>query len=129
MPVADSKLDIPSQKNVAITGLTLIIAILFGLPILLGLIGIILPASGYFPALDKTRLSIDAARDFLVTPGLRLSSWLSLQTGLLATVISLTGSFVILASFSSSKSISFSRQSHPYSFNTRQCHFPMRRKT
>ena len=80
MPVANSKLNIPGQKNIAITGLTLITALLFGLPILIGLIGIILPASGYFPALGKTSLSVDAARDFLVTPGLGLSCWLSLQT-------------------------------------------------
>ena len=70
MPVANSKLNIPSQENIAITVLTVITALLFGSPILLGLIGIIMPASGYFPALGRTNFSIDVAREFLATPGL-----------------------------------------------------------
>ena len=74
MPVANSKLNIPSQENIAITVLTVITALLFGSPILLGLIGIVMPASGYFPALGRTSPSIDVAREFLATPGLALSS-------------------------------------------------------
>ena len=54
MPVENSGLNIQNHQNIAITGLTAITALLFGLPVLLGLIGIILPASGYFPALGKT---------------------------------------------------------------------------
>ncbi len=100
MQVENSRLKIQNHRNIAITGLTAITVLLFGFPVLLGLIGIILPASGYFPALGKTNFSIDAARDFLATPGLWLSSWLSLRTGLLATFISLVGSFFILVSFS-----------------------------
>ncbi len=105
MPVENSGPKIKHRQNITITALTVITALLFGLPVLLGLIGIILPASGYFPALDKNNLSIDAARDFLATPGLGLSSWLSLKTGLLATFISLVGSFIILASFSGSQTM------------------------
>ena len=105
MPVENSRLNIQNHQNVVITGLTAITALLFGLPVLLGLIGIILPASGYFPALGETNLSIDAARDFLATPGLWLSCWLSLKTGLLATFISLVGSFFILVCFFGSQTM------------------------
>ena len=105
MPVENSGLNIQNHQNIAITGLTAITALLFGLPVLLGLIGIILPASGYFPALGKTNFSLDAARDFLATPGLWISSWFSLKTGLFATFISLVGSFIIMASFLGSQTM------------------------
>ena len=103
MPAAISSRTVQNRRNIAITSLTIATALLFGLPVLLGLIGIILPASGYFPALGKTGFSSDAARQFLATPGLGLASWLSLKTGLLATGLSLLGCFVLLAAFTGSK--------------------------
>jgi putative thiamine transport system permease protein len=103
MQVANNRSAIQPRGNIAINGLTALSAVLFGLPVLLGLIGIILPASGYFPALGKTSFSSDAARDFLATPGLGLASWLSLKTGLLASAISLGGCFIILTTFSGSQ--------------------------
>ena len=102
MPVESSRLITQNPKDIVIAGLTTITALLFGLPVLLGLIGIVLPASGYFPALNKTSVSGDAALAFLSTPGLEFASWLSLKTGLLATSISLCGCFIILAAFSGS---------------------------
>ena len=81
------------------TGLTKVTTLLFGLPVLLGLIGIVLPALGYFPALNKTNFSGDAALQFMATPGLWLASWLSLKTGLIATGVSLFGCFIILVTF------------------------------
>ena len=103
MPAANSGPAIRNRQHIAITGLTTLTALLFGLPVLLGLIGIILPASGYFPALGQTGFSNDAARHFLATPGLGLASWLSLKTGLLASAVSLGGCFVILMAFSGSR--------------------------
>ncbi|MDC1294263.1 ABC transporter permease, partial [Candidatus Puniceispirillum sp.] len=103
MPAANSRPAIRNRQHIAITGLTTLTALLFGLPMLLGLIGIILPASGYFPALGQTGFSNDAARHFLATPGLGLASWLSLKTGLLASAVSLGGCFVILMAFSGSR--------------------------
>ena len=103
MPVANSRRAIQNRQHIAITGLTALTALLFGLPVLLGLIGIILPASGYFPALGQTSFSGDAARHFLATPGLGLASWLSLKTGLMASAVSLGGCFIILAAFSGSR--------------------------
>ena len=103
MPVANSRRAIQNRQHIAITGLTALTALLFGLPVLLGLIGIILQASGYFPALGQTSFSGDAARHFLATPGLGLASWLSLKTGLIASAVSLGGCFVILAALSGSR--------------------------
>ncbi|MGA0973577.1 MAG: ABC transporter permease, partial [Candidatus Puniceispirillaceae bacterium] len=93
----------PISSSTSLTALTGLTALLFGLPVLLGLIGIILPAAGYFPALGKTGFSADAAQQFLATPGLIWASWLSLKTGLLATGLSLIGGFIILAGFTGSK--------------------------
>ena len=93
----------PISNSTSLTALTGLTALLFGLPVLLGLIGIILPAAGYFPALGKTGFSADAAQQFLATPGLIWASWLSLKTGLLATGLSLIGGFIILAGFTGSK--------------------------
>ncbi len=72
MPVANSRRAIQNWQHMVITGLTALTALLFGLPVLLGLIGIILPASSYFPALGQTSFSIDAARHFLAHPALGL---------------------------------------------------------
>ncbi|NBP49299.1 MAG: ABC transporter permease subunit [Alphaproteobacteria bacterium] len=93
----------PISSSTSLTALTGLTALLFGLPVLLGLIGIILPAAGYFPALGKTGFSADAAQQFLATPGLIWAGWLSLKTGLLATGLSLIGGFIILAGFTGSK--------------------------
>ncbi|MBL6781282.1 MAG: hypothetical protein ISQ29_05180, partial [Candidatus Puniceispirillum sp.] len=68
--MANRRRAIKNRQHIAINGLTALTALLFGLPVLLGLIGIILPASGYFPAFGQTRFSSDAARHFLATPGL-----------------------------------------------------------
>ena len=100
MPAVISRRNIQSQQNIAISALTAVTILLFGLPVLLGLIGIILPAMSYFPALGKTSFSSNAAQQFLATPGLGLASWLSLKTGLLATCVSVCGCFIILAAFS-----------------------------
>ncbi len=111
MPVANNRTATQKHQNIAVTSLTVVTALLFGLPVLLSLIGIILPAFGYFPVLGKSSFSTEPARLFLATPGLALASWLSLKTGLLATCASLIGSFVILAAFSDTKIMKWLRHS------------------
>ena len=64
------------------------ILVLIIVPILLGLIGAILPAFGYFPPLGGMGLSLAPFQDLARLPGLWQSIWLSLFTGLIATVIS-----------------------------------------
>ena len=75
-----------------ITGLLLI----FCLPIGLGLIGILLPAAGFFPALGQHRITTDAIVAFLTTPGLGNAIFLTLWCGMLATAASLLFSFLLL---------------------------------
>ena len=57
-------------------------------PVCAGLIGTILPAFGYLPALGGDVISIDPWRDLINQPGLGISIRLSLINGLIATLIS-----------------------------------------
>ena len=58
------------------------------MPILIGLIGAILPATGYFPPLGGKAISLKPVIDFFTLPGISHSIWLSFTTGLLATGLS-----------------------------------------
>lgn len=57
-------------------------------PVFAGLIGTVLPAFGYLPALGGGGISIDPWRDLINQPGLGISIRLSLINGLIATLIS-----------------------------------------
>ena len=81
------------------SAIAVLVGALFCLPVILGLAGIILPAFGYFPALGHTNFTLDIAISFLATPGLAPAIWLSLKTGLLATGLSLIGSFILIVCF------------------------------
>lgn len=61
----------------------------FLLPVAAGLVGTLLPAFGYLPAIGGHRLSFDPWRALMAQPGVMTSVQLSLQTGLLATGLSL----------------------------------------
>ena len=61
----------------------------FALPVVAGLVGTGLPALGYLPAIGGEHWSLEPWRVLLQQPGIDASLRLSLQTGLLATVISL----------------------------------------
>jgi putative thiamine transport system permease protein len=56
-------------------------------PVAAGILGVVLPAFGYFPALGRDAPSLDAWRDLAAMPGLARSALLSLGTGLAATAI------------------------------------------
>ena len=60
---------------------------LLTVPVAAGLLGIALPAFGYFPALGGADLSLSPFAMLIDTPGLSRSALLSLSTGLLATAI------------------------------------------
>ena len=62
---------------------------LFLLPVAAGLVGTLLPAFGYLPAIGGEQLSLDAWRALAEQPGVLKSVWLSVQTGVLATTVSL----------------------------------------
>ena len=61
----------------------------FLLPVVAGLIGTLLPAFGYLPAIGGEHLSLAPWRALLEQPGVLTSVRLSLQTGVLATLLSL----------------------------------------
>ena len=62
---------------------------LFLLPVAAGLLGTLLPAFGYLPAIGGEHLSFDPWRALMDQPGVASSVRLSVQTGLLATAFSL----------------------------------------
>ena len=64
---------------------------------LLGVVGVILPAFGYFPALGSEQFNVQAFHAFFAQPSNLKMIQLSFTTGVMATVIAVTGTFVILA--------------------------------
>lgn len=69
------------------------------LPVTFGLLGTLLPAFGYLPALGGQEISLDPFRALFATPGLLSAALLSLVTGLVATVLSLGMTMVFVAAF------------------------------
>jgi len=76
------------------------------LPITFGLLGTLLPAFGYLPALGGNAFSFDPFRNLLATPGLPIASLLSLATGLMATAISLAITLIFVASYAGTPTMS-----------------------
>jgi putative thiamine transport system permease protein len=66
-----------------------IVVLLLTAPILAGLAGTLIPAFGYFPALGGDTFNLDGFRTLLTEPGIWMSVFLSLFTGLAATALSL----------------------------------------
>jgi putative thiamine transport system permease protein len=62
----------------------------FFAPVAAGLVATALPAFGYLPALGGNGLGLASWRQLLATPGLASSVRLTLQTGVLATLLALT---------------------------------------
>ena len=79
------------QTIIVLTGL-----IVFLLPVVVGISGVLLPAAGYFPALGFAQFSFHPAVSFITAPGVGESIWLALKTGLIATALSLLCCFIIL---------------------------------
>ena len=66
----------------------LVVLLLAG-PITAGLAGTLIPAFGYFPALGGNHFNLDGFRMLFAEPGIWMSVFLSLFTGIAATVLSL----------------------------------------
>ena len=73
------------------------LAALLALPVAVGLLGTLLPAFGYLPALGGTHAALDPFRALLAEPGLTRSCLLSLGTGLFATLLSVLAAGAFLA--------------------------------
>jgi len=84
-------------------GPPLTIAILAG-PVVAGLLGTVLPAFGYLPALGGTAFGLDAFKSLLAMPGIGRSALLSLATGLASAVLSLAIVMVFLAGWAGTRS-------------------------
>ena len=73
--------------------------LLFLTPILLGLLGTLLPSFGYFPALNANDFHLDVWQKLFNMPGLAESIRLSMTTGILATTLSFFLTCLFLAAF------------------------------
>ena len=80
----------------------IIVMAIFMLPLLAGIIGLILPAFGYFPPLGFHAVSLSGLGDWLATPGLWPATWRSFLLGMLAAALSLMACFTLLVAALSS---------------------------
>ena len=86
------------------------LALLF-IPVITGIVGSLLPALGYFPALDSTSFSFQYFIKFLESPAIRNSIFLSVYIGTLATILSFFIAFFILVVFFESRGLKTVRSS------------------
>ncbi|MFW8590901.1 ABC transporter permease [Glaciecola sp. 2405UD65-10] len=77
----------------------LLLIALLSLPVLAGLIGVLLPAFGYFPALDAHSFTLNVFNQLLAVKGLVSMLVLSFTSGFLATIIAVASAFLLLAVF------------------------------
>jgi len=80
------------------------------LPVGAGLAGVIAPAFGWFPALGGTALTLDPWRALMAWPGLSGAVWLSITTGLGATLISLIITLLICAAWQGTRAFALIEQ-------------------
>lgn len=74
-----------------------ILLVVLVVPVVAGLIGVVFPALGYFPVLGATTFSFDVFKQLISVDGLGQMVWLSLFTGLGATLFSVVGAIFLLA--------------------------------
>ena len=67
------------------------------LPVCAGLVGAIMPATGWFPPLGAQDFSLQPVQAFLAEPGLMRSMWLSLSVALLSSFIAYWLAMLLLA--------------------------------
>lgn len=83
-------------RNSTVTKLFLLI---FVSPVLIGLLGIMVPAFGFFPGLDAHGVTLAPFAEFLARPNLGQSIYLTLFTGFTASLASLVCTMILLAGF------------------------------
>lgn len=93
--------DMLANRLLETNGVHVLIAIVLAAPMAAGLLGALLPAAGYFPALGSDTLSLAPARDFLATPGLLRAVELTLFIGIGTTALALVGTFSIICATAS----------------------------
>ncbi|TYC67962.1 ABC transporter permease subunit [Stappia sp. BW2] len=81
----------------------ILVSVLLAGPVLAGLLGTVLPAFGYLPALGHSGLSLAPLQQLFQQPGLVTSLWLSFATGLAASVLSLMIVLLFVAGWSGTR--------------------------
>ena len=76
----------------------LLVAILV-LPVLGGLLGVILPAFGWLPALDKTQLGVQGFQQLMQSPGITQMIGLSFFSSLISGLLAFTITLLLLANY------------------------------
>ena len=85
------------QRFTAVVRVALIT--LLSVPVAAGLLGVIAPAFGYFPALGHTQWSLTIFAELASVTNITTMAWLSFSTGLMATMLATLGALCILAVF------------------------------
>lgn len=75
----------------------LLLFLLLLIPVSVGLIGIVFPSFGYFPALDRHDFSFDIFKQLFAVDGVGRMVWLSLFTGIGSTLLATLCTFLLLA--------------------------------
>ncbi len=78
--------------------------LVLGVPVIAGLAGVLAPAFGYMPVLGADTWSLDPFRAVLDWPGLTQSLRVTVTSGVLATLISLSLTLLIVASWQGTRS-------------------------
>ncbi|AFV85395.1 ABC transporter permease [Alteromonas mediterranea] len=73
--------------------------LLLCIPVLAGLVGVIFPALGYFPAIGANSFSLDVFRTLFALDDIWHMVWLSLFTGVGSTLLAMASAFLLLATF------------------------------
>ena len=73
--------------------------LLLCIPVLAGLVGVIFPALGYFPAIGANSFSLDVFRTLFALDDIWHMVWLSLFTGVGSTLLAMAVVFLLLATF------------------------------
>ncbi|GGD02680.1 ABC transporter permease [Aureimonas glaciei] len=86
------------------------LALLLAAPVVVGLLGVVLPAFGYLPALGGTAFSLQPFRDLFAEPGLGASALLSLAAGFLTTFVSVGATLLFTAAFAGTRGFRLARR-------------------
>jgi putative thiamine transport system permease protein len=76
------------------------------IPVLAGVVGVFLPAMGYFPAIGANQFDFRVFAALFDVAGIHTMMWLSLFTGVVSTVIAALFAFVLLSVFYRSQMLS-----------------------
>lgn len=95
----------PSKQNLLRLVPSLTLLVLLG-PVVAGLAGTLAPAFGFLPVIGKVEPGLEAFSALMHWPGLSQAMWLSVFTGIMATVLSLAITTLFVACWSGTRAFS-----------------------